>query len=150
MEKLRQRRRAYAVFHHAFVPATLALFIAARALRRYRFKARLRMDRISVDALARMFDRGETPVVVDVRSKTSRDEGRIPGAIVFDRDAWPKDLQAGHEDAFVVVYCACPNEASAAQVARELMARGFKRVRPLEGGIDAWRAAGRGIVPAAV
>jgi 3-mercaptopyruvate sulfurtransferase SseA len=40
------------------------------------------------------------------------------------------------------VYCACPNDASAALVARKLMQRGFRRVRPLHGGIDAWRAAG--------
>jgi rhodanese-related sulfurtransferase len=40
------------------------------------------------------------------------------------------------------VYCACPNDASAAQVARRLMAAGFRNVRPLHGGIDAWQAAG--------
>ena len=33
----------------------------------------------------------------------------------------------------------------AALVARKLMERGFKRVRPLQGGIDAWRAAGLAI-----
>jgi rhodanese-related sulfurtransferase len=42
----------------------------------------------------------------------------------------------------VIVYCACPNEASAALVAKRLMQQGFKRVRPLAGGIDAWVAAG--------
>jgi len=38
----------------------------------------------------------------------------------------------------VIVYCACPNEASAAVVAKQLMRAGFKRVRPLAGGIEAW------------
>jgi rhodanese-related sulfurtransferase len=42
----------------------------------------------------------------------------------------------------VIVYCACPNEASAVKVAKALMEHGFKRVRPLSGGIDAWIAAG--------
>ncbi|MGH6640910.1 MAG: rhodanese-like domain-containing protein, partial [Polaromonas sp.] len=32
--------------------------------------------------------------------------------------------------------------ASAAQVAKRLMAAGFRNVRPLHGGIDAWEAAG--------
>ncbi|MBV8854088.1 MAG: hypothetical protein JOY91_11835, partial [Sinobacteraceae bacterium] len=36
----------------------------------------------------------------------------------------------------------CPNEASAAQVAKLLMNQGFRRVRPLQGGLDAWVAAG--------
>jgi rhodanese-related sulfurtransferase len=128
----------------------LVLFIAIRALRRYRFKLKLRMDRISVDDLADMLAQGQAPVVVDVRKTLMGDESRIPGAIVFSHDEWPADLQAADEDALVVVYCACPNEASAATVARKLMARGFKRVRPLEGGIDAWRAKGLGVVPASV
>jgi len=42
----------------------------------------------------------------------------------------------------VIVYCACPNEASAVKVAKALIEHGFKRVRPLSGGIDAWIAAG--------
>jgi rhodanese-related sulfurtransferase len=122
--------------------ALLAAFIAARAWRRHRFHARLRMDRISVEALARMLASGESPLVVDVRSSMEQEDGRIPGAIFFDHEAWPDDLRAPSEDAVVVVYCACPNEASAALVARKLMQRGFRQVRPLLGGIDAWRAAG--------
>ena len=42
----------------------------------------------------------------------------------------------------VIVYCACPNEASAVKVAQALVKHGFRRVRPLTGGIDAWIAAG--------
>jgi rhodanese-related sulfurtransferase len=45
-------------------------------------------------------------------------------------------------DRDIVLYCTCPNEASAAQVAKLLMTHGFKRVRPLHGGLDAWIAAG--------
>lgn len=120
----------------------LAVFVATRAWRRWQFRARLRMDRISVAALAAMFERGETPLVVDVRSRFGHREGRIPGALLVDSDDWPAALAAPGDDVEVVVYCACPNEASAALVARKLMQRGFKRVRPLQGGIDAWREAG--------
>ena len=45
-------------------------------------------------------------------------------------------------DAELVIYCTCPNEASAALVAKALMSRGYKRVRPLLGGLDAWDEAG--------
>jgi rhodanese-related sulfurtransferase len=45
-------------------------------------------------------------------------------------------------DREIVLYCTCPNEASAARVARVLMDRGFTRVRPLEGGLDCWIEAG--------
>ncbi|WP_280153963.1 rhodanese-like domain-containing protein [Piscinibacter sp. XHJ-5] len=122
--------------------AFLAAFVAARAWRRYRFHARLRMDRISVHALAQMLDRGESPLVVDVRSAHEQAQGVIPGAMLFGHHDWPDDLRPPSENAVVVVYCACPNEASAALVAQKLMQRGFRQVRPLLGGIDAWRAAG--------
>jgi rhodanese-related sulfurtransferase len=45
-------------------------------------------------------------------------------------------------DRDIVVYCTCPNEASAARVAKILINHGFKKVRPLHGGLDAWVAAG--------
>jgi 3-mercaptopyruvate sulfurtransferase SseA len=45
----------------------------------------------------------------------------------------------------VIVYCDCPNEISAAVLAHALRARGFRKVRPLAGGFDAWRAEGRAV-----
>ena len=45
-------------------------------------------------------------------------------------------------DRDIVVYCTCPNEASAARIAKLLITRGFTRVRPLLGGFDAWVDAG--------
>ena len=47
------------------------------------------------------------------------------------------------------MYCSCPNELSAAQVALELRRHGVRKVRPLQGGIDAWMAAGYAVEPAA-
>jgi len=45
-------------------------------------------------------------------------------------------------DREIILYCSCPNEASAAQVAKLLIDSGFVRVRPLAGGLEAWIAAG--------
>jgi 3-mercaptopyruvate sulfurtransferase SseA len=42
-----------------------------------------------------------------------------------------------------VLYCNCPNEASAASAARILAGAGFKRVRPLAGGLEGWVASGQ-------
>jgi len=40
-------------------------------------------------------------------------------------------------DREIVFYCTCPNEASAAQVAKKLIGLGYTKVRPLHGGLDA-------------
>ena len=120
----------------------LAVFIGGKWWQRYRFMRTLRMARISVDELYRMLQQGEKPLVVDVRAPQSQAQGRIPGAITIGPDFSEfvaGDIPLADE---VIVYCACPNEASAALVARELLKRGYTRVRPLQGGIDAWRDAG--------
>jgi rhodanese-related sulfurtransferase len=104
------------------------------------------MARVSVEELNDMLGRNLRPLIVDVRSPASQKEGRIPGAIWIDSQAFDESVRAqgladrtGDE---VIVYCACPNEASAAAVARQLMRTGFTRVRPLAGGIEAWLAKG--------
>jgi rhodanese-related sulfurtransferase len=53
-----------------------------------------------------------------------------------------KHLAELPRDREIVVYCTCPSEASAARVAKLLINHGFKEVRPLYGGLDAWIEAG--------
>jgi rhodanese-related sulfurtransferase len=122
-----------------------ALFIAAKWWQRHRFNVQLRMARVSVDTLGELLDRGERPMIVDVRSAIAREDGRIPGAIAHLGDELAPELLTHPKEALIVVYCACPNDASAVLAARKLLEHGFKNVRPLAGGIDAWTAAGRSI-----
>jgi len=130
--------------HWGFIAllVALAVFIAVKALQRYQLIRSLRMSRVSVDELNDLLARQTPPLVVDVRSRASQTRGRIPGAVWIDSHAFDESLRAcglseqtGQD---VIVYCDCPNEASAATVAKKLMRVGFKRVRPLGGGIDAW------------
>lgn len=126
----------------------LAAFIAAKWWQRRRFMKSLQMARISVEELGRLLAGDEPPLILDVRSAfVAEHSGRIPGATITsleDLDVVALEIPASGE---VIVYCACPNEASAARVARALMQRGYRRVRPLAGGIDAWIAAGHSVVP---
>jgi len=127
------------------VALAAALFVAAKWWQRHRFNVQLRMARVTVDALGELLDRGERPLIVDVRSQIARDDGRIPGAIASLGDELAPELIAHPKEALIVVYCACPNDASAVLAARKLLERGFRNVRPLAGGIDAWTAAGRAL-----
>ena len=45
-------------------------------------------------------------------------------------------------DREVVLYCTCPNEATSARVALLLRKQGIKKIRPLQGGLEAWRQLG--------
>lgn len=120
--------------------AAIALFVLFKWWQRHSFMAQIRMSRITTDELGMLLDSGSTAVILDVRSPERRAEsGWIPGSISV-RDISELQLPTGAE---VIVYCDCPNDASAAVVARKLKEQGFKRVRPLAGGIEAWQARGR-------
>lgn len=127
----------------------IAVFLAYlfwKWLQRKRFIRQLIMDRITVDEVRRLMDEGNIGMVIDVRSPMSQEiTGRIPGAVTVDPQNITFDLLAVEPQSEVVVYCACPNEASAVKVAKALMEHGFKRVRPLHGGIEAWIAAGHDV-----
>ncbi len=128
----------------AAVLAALAVYVAVKWWQRRQFHSMLRMARISVSELYERMLVPPAPTVVDVRSPSARtlDPRRIPGALhvpLTDVDLHVKDLPRDRE---VILYCTCPNEATAARVAKILISRGFTRVRPLHGGLDAWVAAG--------
>jgi membrane protein DedA with SNARE-associated domain/rhodanese-related sulfurtransferase len=121
----------------------LGAFLAQRWWRRRLFFRELRMARISALELNELIQRGESPTIIDARAASSRDrDGMIPGAIAFESLDPGRVREALGPAVEVVVYCACPNEASAARIAKALLRLGYERVRPLEGGIHAWRAAG--------
>jgi membrane protein DedA with SNARE-associated domain/rhodanese-related sulfurtransferase len=128
----------------------IAAFIGMKWWQRYRFNKQLRMARVSVASLVELLEAGARPMIVDVRSAAAREEGRIPGAIAIVENGLAPELLEHPKDALVVVYCACPNDASAVIAARRLLQQGFRDVRPLAGGIDAWTAAGRPLEAATV
>jgi len=126
------------------ISAVLAAFIAWKWWERQKVFRTLAMARITPEELHRLMDEGHDPVILDVRSrpKQALDLRRIPGAITVALDSIGGEIGKLPRDREIVVYCACPNEASAAKLARILVGHGFERVRPLKGGIDAWQAAG--------
>lgn len=119
----------------------LALFVAIKYVERRRHRARGAVPRIEIAELMALIDAGHDPVIVDARSLTAQElETAIPGAVMF-RSCAPEQLMASiDKDRHVVVYCSCPNDVTAAEVAKQFLANGFHRARPLRGGLDAWNA----------
>jgi membrane protein DedA with SNARE-associated domain/rhodanese-related sulfurtransferase len=121
----------------------LAAYVGYRWLRRVQFRRRLHIARVSVEDVRQRIEAGAAPVILDVRSAVAR--AREPGiddAIAVDAGQLAATRLPFPPDREIVVYCSCPNEASAALVARELTNAGHTNVRALAGGLDAWIAAG--------
>ena len=116
----------------------LALYVAVRAVRRWLLVRSLRVvPRLSIGELLQWQAAGRAPVVIDVRPGDLESMPRIPGAIVVDMHAPVSDLGLQGESR-IVVYCACPNEISAARLAARLRAEGYGDTWALLGGYEAW------------
>lgn len=122
------------------VGALLAVFILLKYVERKRNLGAARLPRINVDELKALLEAGHDPLIVDARSVTARGlERGIPGALAYG-DAPARLMATLDRKRHIVVYCSCPNDVTAAQVAKEFLNKGFHRTRPLYGGLDAWNA----------
>jgi len=127
------------------VGIALALYVAWRWWRRHQLLRSLEAARISVDELyALMQDPQRAPTVLDIRAPGYRElePFTIPGAQFADERQLDEIFANVPRERGVVIFCACPNEVSAAWLAARLREHRYQDVRPLLGGLDAWRAAG--------
>lgn len=119
----------------------VVLYVGYKYWQRRSLLRELRTARITVEELRRKLEAGENPVILDLRSRMEleRDPTLIQGAIHLVLDEIAVRRHEFPHDRDIVVYCSCPNDAAAARASLLLQRNGFTRVRPLLGGIDAWR-----------
>jgi len=127
-----------------------ALYIGFKYWERQRILRGLRMARITAAELRQKQEAGEDVVILDLRPgvELDLDPSVIPGAIHLAVDEVEHRHHEIPRDREVIVYCSCPNEVSSARVALQLHRKGITRVRPLLGGIDAWRGHSYPLKPA--
>jgi len=126
------------------VLAAFAGYIVWKFYNRRRFLRRLKIARITPEELKGKIDSGEDVVIVDLRHALDFEAQpeTIPGALHMDA----AELEEAHEviprDREIVLFCACPNEVTAARLALLLRRKGITRIRPLAGGYEGWRSRG--------
>jgi membrane protein DedA with SNARE-associated domain/rhodanese-related sulfurtransferase len=123
----------------ALLLALLAIYVAAKLLRRRRLQRLHRLVRISPGEIIELLSREPGLVILDARSSLARTEDprMLPNAIVLGESRAIDVLPQGRRDQTIVTFCTCPNEASAALLAEELIKAGFGHVRVLTGGTQA-------------
>jgi len=91
---------------------------------------------ITPEALKAKLDRGEPVVLVDVREPMEWEINRLPGAKLIPLATLPQRVNELSTADEIVLYCKVGNRsAHAVNFLREL---GFRKVKNLDGGIDAW------------
>ena len=127
----------------------LLLYATYRWIRRRQLINKLATARMEIEELDKLIEAGKPPVLFDIRSREKRklDPYVIPGTQFADERQLNDIIAKYAPDQKLVIYCSCPNEISAAWMAKQLNEAGFIDVLPLRGGLDAWRDSGRKIEP---
>ncbi len=127
------------------------LYPIYRYVLRWRLRKWLARVYVTAEQLEEMLRSDSPPIVMDARWESIRrqDPYRIRGASIFDLSSMDHAGASGASFAArpVVVYCDCPNDATARKVCGQLRARGYSNVFVLKGGIDGWVLRGYPIEP---
>ena len=124
--------------------AVLAAYIGWKYVNRRRFLSKLRIARITPEELHQRMAAGEDVVVVDLRHSLEfeAEPETIRGAVHMDAEELEEAFEVIPRDREIVLFCSCPNEATAAHMALRLRQMGITRIRPLAGGLAGWRSRG--------
>ncbi len=119
-------------------------FFLVRLWRRRVVLKQLASARVEPEELKRKLDAGDQVYIVDLRHPLEllTDPFVLPGAIHISPDLLAERNGEIPRDRDVVLYCTCPNEATAARTALTLHNLGVERVHPLRGGYDEWKRLG--------
>ena len=112
-------------------------------------EAKKRVENLTVDQAAQELEQGDV-LLVDVREPAERAQsGTIPGAVEAPRgmlEFYADPTSPYHRDEFqpgrrIIFHCASGGRSALA--AATLQDLGYERVAQLDGGLKAWKAAGR-------
>ncbi len=125
------------------VVGVVAIWLSWKLWQKYRFRKWSAVPHITPAELLAAMETQQPLLLLDLRGHSMVAEtGPIVGATIAEHDRlldavgnWPRNQP-------IVTLCACPEDAGAVQAARRLLAEGYLSVRPLQGGYEAWLAAG--------
>jgi len=119
-------------------------YILWKFYNRQKFLRKLKIARITPEELKGKIDAGEDILVVDLRHSLDFDANpeTIPGALHIDAAELEEAYEVIPRDREIVLFCACPNEATAARLALLLRSKGITQIRPLSEGYEGWRSRG--------
>jgi len=107
IEVLLDRLSTMGTYAAAVLVLVLVAYMAFKWFERLRFLSQLRAARVAVYEVHAMMQRGEEPIILDVRSAAAlgADTRRIPQAVLIDPDAPDESLVDLPRDREIIVYC---------------------------------------------
>jgi len=104
--------------------------------------AKSRVRETDVAAVKSRLDRGEKPLLVDVREESEFAAGHIPGAIHLSRGIIERDIETKIPDTSREIILYCGGGFRSALAADNLQKMGYTNVISMDGGWRGWTEAG--------
>jgi membrane protein DedA with SNARE-associated domain/rhodanese-related sulfurtransferase len=144
LERIASRAAYLGEWALVLVIAAFAGYIFWKFYKRQKFLDNLKIARITPEELKKKMDAGEDVLIVDLRHALdfNAQPQSIPGALHMDAAELEEAYQVIPRDREIILFCACPNEVTAARLALLLRSKGITRIRPLAEGYEGWRSRG--------
>ena len=132
--------------------AAALAYLAYRLLQRRRERRRFADAASAAASQARLgrWPRVTPPKVLDARPPASADGPLcpLPGVLTLDPHS-PEQIDGALLAYDMVIYCICPDSATAVEITQRMRRNGYTRIRALRGGLDAWQRRGFPVEPLA-
>jgi len=125
------------------------VLLIAALVRRLRDRLEMERHRITPEALHALMASNQKVLVVDVRQPLDL----LGASVIIPGAQWlsPEEVRLNPsllpKEDDLVVYCTCPSDKTSRLVLHRALARGFLRIKFLEGGLDGWRSKGYPVEP---
>jgi membrane protein DedA with SNARE-associated domain/rhodanese-related sulfurtransferase len=130
--------------------AAALAYLVYRLLQRRRERRRFADTASAAASQARpgRWPRVTPPKVLDARPPASADGALcpIPGVLALDPHS-PEQIDGALLAYDMVIYCICPDSATAVEITQRMRLNGYTRIRALRGGLDAWQKRGFPVEP---
>ncbi len=105
-------------------------------------QARKSVREIGIPEYGTRHERGERPVLIDVREDHEWEAGRLPGALHLGKGIIERDIEKNFPDRSTPLVCYCGGGYRSVLVCESLQRMGYTNVRSLAGGYRGWIDAG--------
>lgn len=122
------------------------LYLLYRLVLRWRLQPPLALAQVSPEHVEAMLRPALPPVILDARPEPVRQHEpyRLPRVRAVEANSLG---EVDEVERNTVVYCVCPDHETARTLSRQMRDKGFKRVRAVKGGLDAWERRGYAVEP---
>jgi len=123
-------------------------YLVYRLVLRWRAQPPLKLLRVTPERIDAMLRPAMPPMILDARAAQERHNKPflLPRVLHIERNSLD-DVDVSLVTHNTVVYCVCPDSATARTLSQQMRDKGFKRVRALRGGLDAWERRGYAVEP---